>query len=82
MILTLEASEITADSGHRERGRSWKEMEERFLLNGVYIERDRTAINKRIELSFPVLSHPAQSPLGRENDASMVAKKTSHLSVL
>ena len=57
-------------------------MEERFLLNGVYIERDRTTINKRIELSFPVLSHPTQSPFRRGNDASVVAKKTSHLPVL
>jgi hypothetical protein len=57
-------------------------MEQGFLLNGVYIERDRTAIDKGIELSFPVLSHPTQSPFGRGDVASMVAEKTSHLPVL
>jgi hypothetical protein len=57
-------------------------MKERFLLNRIYIQRDRTAINKGIELSFPVLSHPTQSPLGRGNGTSMVAEKTSHLPVL
>jgi hypothetical protein len=57
-------------------------MKERFLLNRIYIQRDRTAINKGIELSFPVLTNPTQSPFGRKNEASMVAEKTSHLPVL
>jgi hypothetical protein len=82
MILTLKASEITAHSGYRERGRSRKEMKERLLFNGVHVQRDRTAINKRIKLSFPVLSHPTESPFGRRNVASVVAEKTSHLPLL
>jgi len=57
-------------------------MKERFLFNGVHIQRDRTAINKGMELSFPILSHPAESPFGRGNGASMVAEKTSHLPIL
>jgi hypothetical protein len=62
MILTLEASEIAAHSGHGERGRSWKEMKEWFLLNRVHIQRDRAAIDKGVKLSFPVLSYSADSP--------------------
>jgi hypothetical protein len=57
-------------------------MKERFLFNGVHVQGDRTAINKGIEFSFPVLSNPTQSPFGRGNDASMVAEKTSHLPIL
>jgi hypothetical protein len=57
-------------------------MEERFLLNGVHIQRNRTAVNKAVELSFPVLSHPTPSSFGRGNGASMVAERTSHLRIL
>jgi hypothetical protein len=62
VVLTLEASEIAADSGDRERGRSWKEMKERLLFNGIHIEGDRTAKDKGKKLTFVVLPHSAEAP--------------------
>jgi hypothetical protein len=62
MILTLEASEIASHSGYGERIRPWKQMKEWLLLDGVHIQRDRTAVDEGVELSFPVLSDSAESP--------------------
>jgi hypothetical protein len=82
MILTLETSEIATHRGYGERGRPWEEMEERFLFNGVYIQRDRTAIDKGIKSSFPVLSHPAETSFRKGNNAFMIAEGTLHLPIL
>jgi hypothetical protein len=62
MILALEASEIAAHSGQGERGRPRKEMKEWLFFNGVHIQRDRTAVDKGVKLSFSVLSHSTKSP--------------------
>jgi hypothetical protein len=62
MILALEASEIATHRSHGERGRPWKEMKNWLLFNGVYIQRDRAAVDKGVKPSFPVLSHTADSP--------------------
>jgi len=62
MILALKASEIATRCGNGERGRSRIEVEDRLLLYGVYIERDGTAKDKGVKLSFPVLSDSANSP--------------------
>jgi hypothetical protein len=82
MILTLEASEIAPHRGHGEGGRPRKEMEEWLLFNRVYIQRDCTAIDKGIKLSFPVLSYSTESPFQRGDNASMIAKDTLDLPVL
>jgi hypothetical protein len=62
MVLTLEASEIATHSRDRERCRPRKEMKEWLLFNGVHIQRDGTAIDKSVKLSFPVLSHSTDAP--------------------
>jgi hypothetical protein len=62
MILTLKAPEIAAHCGHGERGRSWKKMKERLLLNRVHIQRDCTAIDEGVKLSLPVLPHSTDPP--------------------
>jgi hypothetical protein len=59
MILTLEASEIATHSGHGERRRPGKKMKDRLLFNGVRIQADRTAVDKGVKLSLPVLSYAA-----------------------
>jgi hypothetical protein len=61
MILTLEASEITSHSSDGERTRPWKEMKEWLLLDGVHIQRDRTAVDEGVKLPFPVLSDSTES---------------------
>lgn len=61
MILALKTSEIAAHRRNGERGRSGIEMKNRFFLDGVDIERDGTAKDKGIKLSFPVLPHSANS---------------------
>jgi hypothetical protein len=61
VILALKASEIATYCGNRERGGSRIEVKDGLLFYGVYIERDRTAEDKCVKLSFPVLSHSADS---------------------
>ena len=65
MILTLEASEIASHSGDGERARPWKEMKEWLLLDGVYIQRDRTAVDEAVKLPSLVLSDSAKAPFRR-----------------
>jgi len=62
MILTLEALEIASHSGNGERARPWKEMKEWLFLDGIHIQRDRTAIDQGVKLPFPVLSDPTEAP--------------------
>ena len=57
-------------------------MKDRLLFNGVHIQADRTTVDKGVKLSLPVLSHAAKSPFRRGDEASMVAKETSNLSIL
>jgi len=62
VILTLEASEIASYSGDGERARPREEMEEWLLLDGIHIQRDRTAVDEGVKLPFPVLSDSAKAP--------------------
>jgi len=80
VILALKTTEIAAYRSYRERGRPGIEMKERLLFHRVNIEGDGSAINKAVKFSFPVLSHPADPPFRRGNNASMVAEMALYLS--
>jgi hypothetical protein len=82
MILALEALEIAAHRGDGERGRPRKEMKDWFLFNGVYIQGDRAAVNEGVKFPSLILSNSTQSSFRRGDEASMVTKNTSHLSIL
>ena len=82
MILTLEASEIATHGGDGERARSGKDVKERLLFDRVHVQGDRTAINESVKLAFPVLPYSTDSPFGRGDDASVVAKGALHLPIL
>jgi hypothetical protein len=82
MILTLETSEIASHGGDGKRARPGKDVKERLLFDGVHIQRDRTTVDKGVKFAFPVLPHPADSPFGRGDGASMVAKVALHLPIL
>jgi hypothetical protein len=57
-------------------------MKERFFLDRVHIEGDRTAVDECVKLPLPVLPHPTDPPLGRRDDTSMIAKNTLYLPIL
>jgi hypothetical protein len=57
-------------------------MKDRLFLDGVHIETDRTAVDKGVKLSLPVLSHAAKAPFRRGDEASMIAKETLNLPIL
>jgi hypothetical protein len=55
-------------------------MKDGLFFHGVNIEGDGAAVDKAVKFSFPVLSHPADSPFKRGNNASMVAEMALYLS--
>jgi hypothetical protein len=80
MILTLKTTEIAAHRRYRERGRPGIEMKDGFFFHRINIEGDGAAVDKAVKFSFPVLSHPADPPFRRGNNASMVAEMALYFS--
>jgi hypothetical protein len=82
MILALETSEIASDSGDGERARPREEMKEWLFLDGVHIQRDRTAVDEGVKLAILVLSDSTNASFRERDEAAMVAEVTLHLLIL